>query len=180
VARAGARPRATVVELAGHYTIIVPTTAARWRQGLDVRLAFPFGHLPLEAFADTAFTTAPTLAVDANSVSARVWPVGAGVAFRLARPRWRLAIGPRASLQVVDAAARTPDNHTGGATTFSAGLGLRGDGAWMFSRYVGLVAAITAEALVPRQELLAGPGPGTTDLGWAQFALSAGFVVSIP
>jgi hypothetical protein len=169
-----------VLELAAQYTLIVPTNTAWLRQGLLVRLAFPLGRLPLEAFADAAFTNAPSVAVDINVVSARVWPVGAGLAYRLARPRWRLSVGPRASLQIVDAGARTPDNRSGGATTFSAGVGLHGEGAWMFSRHVGLVASITAEALLPRQQLLAGPGPGATDLGWAQLAFNAGFVVSIP
>lgn len=159
--------------------MIVPTTPAWLRQGLLVRLAFPIGRLPLALFADAAFTTAPALPVGNDVIAARVWPIGAGLAYRLARPRWRFAVGPRASLQIIEGSAHAPDSRDGGATTFSAGLGLYSEGAWMFSRYVGLVASVSAEALVPRQQLVAGP-TNATDLGWAQFGFSAGFVVSIP
>jgi hypothetical protein len=155
-------------------------TRTDWvRHGLWVRLAVPFGRLPVAAVVDAAFTTEPTTTVDGSQVAARVWPVGAGALLRWRRGRWQLAAGPRASLQIVDAHASAADGRSGAARRYGAGLGLLGEVAWLFSRHVGAVATVGAEALVPRLALAAG-GSGTTDLGWVQFAFSAGLVVSIP
>jgi hypothetical protein len=180
VARSSPPPRASKVELTAAYVLTVPTEPAWLRQGLLVRVTVPWGRLPVAAFLDTAFTTAPSAPVDAATVAARVWPIGAGVALRLVRPRWRLAAGPRVSLQNVQSSAHGPQNQSGAATTYSAGLGLVTEGAWLFSRYVGAVVSISGEGLVPRQQFLAGPGPGVADLGAAQFNFSLGFVVQIP
>ena len=160
------------------YELIVPTQLDWLRQGLVVRLTVPWGRLPLAAFVDGAFTTAPSVTVDGATVGARVWPVGAGVVVRLLHPRWQLALGPRASLQIVAADAQTSGRQAS-VERLSAGVGLHAEGAWLFSRYVGAVVALGGEALVPRQQLAAG-GPRSTDLGWAQFTFSAGLSLRIP
>ncbi len=178
VAPALARRR-TWLEATVAYGVTVPTTPDWLRHGLTVRLAMPWGRLPLAAFVDTSFTTDPSVSVGLNAVHARVWPVGAGIALRLRRPRWQLSGGPRLSLQIVDADARNGVPQTGAARRYSAGLGGIGEVAWLFSRYVGAVASVGVEALVPRLEFAAG-GTGTTDLGWVQFAFSAGLMFSIP
>ncbi len=170
--------RQTRLELAAAYTLIVPTNVDWLRQGLVVRLTLPWGRLPLAAFVDAAFTTAPSVAVDAATIGARVWPVGAGLVARLVRPRWQLAAGPRASLQIIDADARA-GLRSGSAQRLSAGLGLHIEGAWLFSRYAGAVVALGGEALLPRQQLSAG-SPHSTDLGWAQFTVTAGLLVRVP
>lgn len=170
--------RQTRLELAAAYTLIVPTNVDWLRQGLVVRLTMPWGRLPLAAFVDAAFTTAPSVAVDAATIGARVWPVGAGIVARLVRPRWQLAAGPRASLQIIDADARA-GMRSGSAQRLSAGIGLHVEGAWLLSRYVGAVVALGGEALLPRQQLSAG-SPESTDLGWAQFTVTAGLLVRVP
>src|SRR5206468_2851316 len=83
------------------------------------------------------------------SRTARVWPLGAGVQFRLDRPQWRISGGPRLSLQIVDAEARARNGQVGSAQRYSAGLGLIGEAAWKFSRHVAALLSISAEALVP-------------------------------
>jgi hypothetical protein len=144
---------------------------------LTVRAALLLGRWC--AFVDTGFTTAPTTTVEASAVTARVRPVGAGVALRLERPRWRLSAGPRASLQIVDAEAHALDGRVGAARRYSAGLGLSGDVTWRFSRWVGALASVGVEALVPRLQFAAG-GAGTTDLGWVQFAFALGLTADLP
>ncbi len=161
------------------YGAIVPTQTAWVRHGLTVRLAVPWGRLPLTAFVDASFTTEPSTLVDGTTIAARVWPLGAGIAVRLKRPRWQLSGGPRLSLQIVDADARAMDGRAGAARRYSAGIGLLGEVAWLFSRHVAAVVSVGAEALVPRLELTGG-GPGATDLGWVQFAFSGGLLFSIP
>lgn len=165
------------VEVTATYGVMVPTNADWLRHGLTLRVAVPVWRLSV--FVDTAFTTAPTEIVDASPVTARVWPVGAGVVYRLERPKWRISVGPRASLQIINAEAHAMNGQSGSAQRFSAGLGLLSEGVWKFSRYVAAIATITAEALVPRQLFAAG-GAGSTDLGWAQFGFNAGLLISIP
>jgi hypothetical protein len=180
VVRAAPRPpRRAWLEAAVAYGATVPTRTDWVRHGLWVRLTMPLGRLPLGAFVDAAFTTEPSTTVDGSQVAARVWPIGAGVLARWRRGRWQLAAGPRVSLQIVDAHASAADGRSGGALRYGAGLGLLGEVAWLFSRHVGAVATVGAEALVPRLALAAG-GSGSTDLGWVQFAFSAGLVVSVP
>jgi hypothetical protein len=143
-----------------------------------VRLTLPWGRLPLAAFVDGAFTTAPSVAVDGATIGARIWPVGAGIVARLVRPRWHLAVGPRASLQIIE--ARAHDGlRAGSAQRLSAGVGLHAEGAWLFSRYVGAVVALGGEALLPRQQLVAN-SPRPTNLGWAQFTVTAGLLLRVP
>jgi hypothetical protein len=178
-ASAPGRPRRVWLDATVAYGVMVPTTTDWVRHGLTVRLAVPWGRLPLATFADTAFTTAPTATVDNTPISARVWPVAAGVVWRLRRPRWQVEVGPRASLQIIDADAQSADGRTGSARRYAAGLGALADASWLFSRYVGAVASVTAEALVPRVAFAAG-GPGTTDLGWFQFGVTLGLLVSVP
>jgi hypothetical protein len=177
-AAAPSGPRRSWLEATVAYGAIVPTTVAWVRHGLTVRLAVPWGRLPVTTFVDTAFNTDPTTQVDGAPVHARVWPVGAGISVRLRRPRWQLSGGPRVSLQIVDADAQAGARR-GTAERYSAGLGAIGEVAWLFSRHVGLVASVSAEALVPRLTFSAG-GSGTTDLGWVQFGFTAGLVFSIP
>jgi hypothetical protein len=178
-AQASPAPRARDrIEVEALYGAMVPTNVAWVRHGLTLRLSAPWGRLPVAVFADAAFTTAPTVSVDGHPVTARVWPVGVGVALRLKRPRWQISGGPRVSLQIIDATA-TAGSQSGSARRYSAGLGALGEGAWIFSRYVAAVASITVEALVPRRRFQAG-GPGATDLGWVQFGFNAGLFVIIP
>jgi hypothetical protein len=172
-------PAPSWLEATVAYQATLPTNSDWIRHGLLIRLTAPFGRLPLAAFADAAFTSAPTTTVDQHPLTARVWPVGVGLAFRFRRPALQLSAGPRASLQIVDAEARAGDGHRGSARRYAAGIGLTADAAWWFSHHFGLVAAAGAEALVPRLQFAAG-GPGATDLGWAQFALTAGLLVAIP
>jgi hypothetical protein len=171
--------RVSRVELHAEYAVVVPTEPAWFRQGLVVRLAVSLGRRPLALFADAAFMTAPTNTVDASTITARVWPVGVGVALRRQRPRWQLTGGARASLQIVDADARAADGRVASARLYSAGLGLIGDVRWLITRNLGLVASLSAEALLPRLQLAAG-GTGATDLGWLQFGATAGVVFSVP
>jgi hypothetical protein len=179
LSRALARPANSRVELAAAYAVVVPTTPAWTRQGVTLRLAIPWGRLPAAALVDAGLTLASPLSLDGGTVSTRVWPIGVAVVARLARPRWRLAAGPRASLQIVEASAHSPDGRHGAATTVSAGLGLYAEGAWLFSRHVGAFASIGGEALLPRQQF-ASAGPTATDLGWAQFTFGAGLTFAIP
>jgi hypothetical protein len=179
VRRPPAAPRRAWLEATVAYDLTVPTQLAWLRQGLSVRLAFPWGRLPWLAYVDAAFDNAPSTTTDGNLVTARVWPVGLGVDFRLRRPRWQLRVGPRASLQIVDASSSSPDGRTGSARVYSAGLGARVEGAWLFSRWVGATASLSAEALVPRLAFAAG-GSGTTDLGWVQLGFTAGFLFRVP
>jgi hypothetical protein len=167
------------VELSAEYGVMVPTQPAWFRHGLTVRVAVPWRRWPLAAFVDTAFTTAPSTTVDGNTLGARIWPLAAGVELRLRRPRWQLAGGPRASLQIVDAEVRAADGRVGSNRLYLAGLGLLGEAAWLFSRNVGLLASISAEVLVPRLQLAAG-GPSTSDLGWVQFGINLGACFSLP
>jgi hypothetical protein len=171
-------PRHAWLEATAAYGAMVPTSTTWVRHGLTVRLAAPLGRLPLAAFADTAFTTEPSTTVDGGSIAARVWPVGVGLAARWRRAHWQLAGGPRVSLQIVDAHAER-GTRANGLLRYSAGLGALGEVTWLFSRHVGAVASLSVEALVPRLELAAGTS-GTTDLGWVQFGLGAGLVVSLP
>jgi hypothetical protein len=177
--RPPAPPAGPRFEVSASYGALVPTTLAFVRHGLTVRLSAPWGRLPVAAFADVAFTTEPTATVDGRAVSARIWPIGVGVALRLVRPRWQLSGGPRVSLQIVDASAAASDGRSGSAERYSAGLGLIGDATWRFSRWVGAIVTVGAEALVPRIALKAG-GTHETDLGWVQFAFTGGLLVSLP
>jgi hypothetical protein len=173
------RERRTWLELTTAYQLIVPTNIDWLRQGLVVRLTVPWGRLPLAAFVDGAFTSAPDVAVAGATIGARIWPVGAGIVARLVRRRWQLAVGPRASLQIIEADARA-GARTGSAQRLSAGVGVHAEGAWLFSRYVGAVVALGGEALLPRQQLSVGSAPDTTDLGWAQFTVTAGLLLRVP
>ena len=173
------RERRAWLELTAAYQLIVPTNIDWLRQGLVVRLTLPWGRLPLAAFVDGAFTSAPEVAVDSATIGARIWPVGVGIVARLVRPRWHLAIGPRASLQIIEADARE-GTRTGSAQRLSAGVGVHAEGAWLFSRYVGAVVALGGEALLPRQQLSAGGPPDATDLGWVQFTVTAGLLLRVP
>jgi hypothetical protein len=165
------------VEVTVLYGVMVPTNPDWLRHGLTLRVAMPVWRVSI--FADVAFTTAPTVSVDASAVTARVWPIGIGAQFKLERPQWRISGGPRLSLQIIDADARALNGQIGTARLYSAGLGAIAEGAWKFSRHVALLVSITAEALVRRQELAAG-GSAFTDLGWAQFGFNAGLLISIP
>jgi hypothetical protein len=176
--RAAAAPRRTWLVATAAYGVTVPTTADWLRHGLTVRLAMPWGRWPVAAFVDAAFTTEPSVTIDGRAISARIWPVGAGVALALERPRWHLAGGPRLSLQIVDAEAQAGDQ-TGSARRYAAGLGALVEGAWRFSRPVALTGAVTVEALVPRLAFAAG-GPDRTDLGWVQFGFWGGLAVFVP
>jgi hypothetical protein len=167
------------IELTAEYGVTVPTEPAWFRHGLTVRIAVPWRRWPLVAFVDAAFTTAPSTTIDGNTLTARIWPLAAGVELRLRRPRWQLAGGPRASLQIVDAEVRAADGRVGSTRLYSAGLGLLGEVAWLFSHNVGLVGSISAEVLVPRLQLAAG-GPSTSDLGWVQFGVNLGACFSVP
>ena len=167
----------TWVEVSAAYGIMVPTNPDWLRHGLWLRVAVPLGRLSL--FADTAFTTAPTVAVDGTPITARAWPIGLGALFRLERPRWRLAGGPRLSLQIVDAEAHGAGGRVGSAQRYAAGLGLLSEAAWKFSRHVAALLSISAEVLLPRLVFAAG-GPSTTDLGWVQFGFTGGLLISIP
>ena len=167
------------VELHAEYGVIVPTSPAWLRHGLMVRVAVPLGRRPLALFADTAFTTAPSMTLDSSTLSARVWPVAVGLALRLRRARWQLSGGPRASLQIIDADAHAADGRVAAMRLYAAGVGLLGDVRWLVWRNVALVASISAEALVPRVQLTAG-GAGASDLGWVQLGASAGAVFSVP
>ena len=158
------------------YGVTVPTNPEWVRHGLRLRLAVPLGLVAL--FADTAFTTAPSTSVDGRSLSARIWPVGVGLTLRLSRPRWRIAGGPRLSLQIIDAEASS-GAQVGSARRFAAGLGLLGEAVWLFSRYVGGLFTLAAEVLVPNHQFAAG-GPSTSDIGWVQFHFDLGLLISIP
>jgi hypothetical protein len=179
VTSAPRRRRTDWLEASVAYTATVPTDVAWVRHGVTLRLSAPFGRLPLAAFVDASFSSAPNATVDGNAVSARLWPVGAGLSLRLRRRHLLVSGGPRITLQIVDAQAHTPDGETGGARRYSAGLGAIGELDWLFSRWVGAGVMVTAEALVPRLQFAAG-GISTTDLGWAQFGFSAGLVFTIP
>jgi hypothetical protein len=179
VQRSAAPPRRNWLDATVAYGVTVPTQTAWIRHGLTLRLALPWGRLPLTAFVDAAFTSAPTTVVDGNPVTARIWPVGIGVGLRLRRPRWQLVIAPRASLQIVDAAASASDGRNGAAQRYAAGLGALAETTWMFSRWVGATGAVTAEALVPRLAFAAG-GMSSTDLGWVQVGFAAGLLFSLP
>jgi hypothetical protein len=167
----------TWVEITAVYGLMVPTNPDWLRHGLTLRVAMPVWRLAI--FADVAFTTAPTVAVDGSAVTARVWPVAIGAQFKLERPQWAISGGPRLSLQIVAAEARAANGQVGSALRYSAGLGAVGEAAWKFARHVALLLSISAEALLPRQELAAG-GKSATDLGWAQFGFNAGLLISIP
>ncbi len=167
------------VELAATYGVTVPTNTSWVRHGLTLRAALPWGRLPVSAFVDAAFTTAPSTTVDGHAVSGRIWPVGIGVELRLRRPRWQISGGPRISLQIIDVEAQTVGGPSGSARRYSAGLGILTEAAWLFSRYVAALLSISAEALVERQQFLAG-GSGSTDLGYVQFGFNAGLLFSIP
>jgi hypothetical protein len=171
------QPRRVWLETTLSYGVMVPTNTDWVRHGLTLRVAIPLWRLSL--FLDTAFTTAPTVIVDNSPVTGRIWPVGAGVVFRLERPKWRIAVGPRVSLQIVDAEAHAANGQAGSAQKFSAGLGILSEGVWKFSRYVGAIATVSVEALVVHLLFAAGGG-GTTDLGWAQFGFNTGLLISIP
>jgi hypothetical protein len=176
---ASAAPRRALVEATATYGVIVPTQTDWLRHGLTVRLALPLAGSRVAVFADASFDTAPSTTRAGAAIGARIWPVGVGAAVRLRRPRWRLALGPRVSLQIVDADASTSDGRTGSARGYSAGLGVYGEAAWLFHRHIGAVASVTAEALVPRLALEAA-GSGDTNLGWAQFGVSVGLEARIP
>jgi hypothetical protein len=171
------KPRRVWLETTLSYGVMVPTNTDWVRHGLTLRVAIPLWRLSL--FVDAAFTTAPTVTVDGSPVTGRIWPVGMGAVFRLERPKWRIAVGPRVSLQIVDAEAHAPNGQAGSAQQYSAGLGLLSEGVWKFSRYVAAIATISAELLVPRLQFAAG-GAGSTDLGWVQFGFNAGLLISIP
>ena len=179
VTRALPRPTTTRLELAAAYSAVIPTRPEWTRQGVTLRLTVPLGHLPLAAYVDGGLGLAPALPLDGGSIGARVWPLGLGLAARLSRPRFRFAVGPRVSLQIVEANAIAPDGRRGEATTLSAGLGLHAEGAWLFSRHVGAFVTVGGEALLPRQQF-ASAGPTATDLGWAQLELGAGLSFALP
>jgi hypothetical protein len=173
------RPTSRVyLDLGAAYGVTVPTSTDWVRHGLTVRLAAPWGRLPAAVFVDASFTTAPTATVDGSPVSARVWPIGVGVAWWLHRPRWQLTLGPRASLQIVDASATAPDGRSGSALRYAAGLGALAEAGWLFSKWVGGTLSVTAEALVPRLAFAAG-GPNQTDLGYFQIGVNIGLIVSL-
>lgn len=173
-------PRRPIINLTAQYLATVPTQPVFTRHGLLLRVSTPFGRrVPMLAFADAAFASEPTATVDGNPVSARVWPVGAGVAFRLLRRRWHLQGGPRVSLQIIDANTVTSSGRAGAARRYSAGLGGFFEAAWQFADHFAAVAGVGAEALVPRQEFGTG-GRATTDLGWVQFTFAAGLTASLP
>jgi hypothetical protein len=96
---------------------MVPTNADWLRHGLTLRVVMPVWRLSV--FADVAFTTAPTVAVDGSAVSARVWPVGAGVQFRLERPQWRISGGTTSILARMEAQIETYDRPRIEATRLS-------------------------------------------------------------
>jgi hypothetical protein len=83
------------------------------------------------------------------------------------------------SLLVVDASAVGENGRIGAGQRFTAGVGLVGDATWLFSKYVGAVIQIGAEALTNPPEFAAG-GAGRSLIGWAEFQLAAGLQLSIP
>jgi hypothetical protein len=167
----------TWLEATAAYGALVPTNVDWVRHGLTLRFAVPVWRLSV--FVDTAFTTAPTVTVNGVPITARVWPVGAGVEFRIDRRDWRIGVGPRLSLQIVDAEATSPNGQSGSARRYSAGVGVMSQALWKFSRHVAALVSVSAEVLVPRLEFTAG-GANVTDLGWVQFAFTGGLLISIP
>src|SRR5262249_51992195 len=133
----------------------------------------------LSFFADTGFTTAPTVTVDGHPITARFWPLGLGAEIRLRRPRWQLGLGPRVSLLVIDASAVGDNGRAGSGQRFSGGVGLVGDATWLFSKYVGALIQLGAEALTNPVDFAAG-GAGRSFIGWVQFQFAAGLQLSIP
>lgn len=173
------RERRERIAIAAEYAVVVPTEPIWLRQGLLVRISAPLPRVPLVLFADAAFTTAPSTTLDDSRVAARIWPVGAGLAVELRRPRWLLVGGPRASLQIIDVDVHAADGRVAATRLYSAGLGLAAVVRFRATRQLGLVGSVFAEALVPRVQLTAG-GPSATDLGWVQLGFSAGAVFSAP
>jgi hypothetical protein len=178
VAATGERRRPARVELGVAYGLDVPTSTTWLRHGVVVRLGARLGRLPLAVELDGAFTSQPSGGPAGYAVTVRDLPFGLALDYRFERPRYLLAIGPRASLHALLLAASSPDGRTGSSTRWAAGLGAVAHARWQATDYLALDLTLHAEALVPHEQLLV-DGMPAADLGVFQFGASAGVVFRV-
>jgi hypothetical protein len=168
--------------LTAGYGLFVPSDPAWRRGGLVLAAELRAGGLagaPLSVFVDGAITERPSQTVRGFEVGLRDTPVGAGALLRSRWGRWGAALGPRASVHVLDIdAASATDARSGGARRYAAGLGGRFELDLRLFAYMKATVGASLEGLIPTQEFTLG-GQAALGTGRVLAGFSAGLALLI-
>jgi hypothetical protein len=141
--------------LGAGYGLFLPSDSQWRRGGLVLSAELRLGRradAPLSAFVDGAILEHPTRALRGFDVRLADVPVGAGVLLRSRWGRWGAALGPRASLHVLDIEAESHEGRAGGARRYAAGLGGRLELDLRLFAYMKASVGASLEGLIPAQE----------------------------
>jgi hypothetical protein len=142
------------VALGVGYGVFLPSDSTWRRAGLVLSAELRLGRRPdgpLSLFVDGAILERPTRALRGFDVRLGDVPIGAGALLRSRWGRWGAAVGPRASLHVLDIDAVSPDR-TGAARRYAAGLGGRLELDLRLFAYMQASVGASLEGLIPAQE----------------------------
>lgn len=174
-----AKPQRPIhLEVGFGYGLDVPVETRWLRHQLVLRTALVLSRFPISVELDGAVATQPSVDFSPYQVTIADSPIGLALSIRLVRPRFVLAVGPRASLHIIQAELGGADASSGPFWRFSAGLGATAHGRLRLLRFLSLQLSVLAEGNIPRQKFTVG-GVAAADLGSARFGSSLGVLFEI-
>jgi len=165
--------------LGAAYGVVVPRDPSWIRHGLFLSLEVRLGNRPWSVAFDTNFTFRAENTLAGRQVTLEDLPFGLGVLHRLTFSGWRVAVGPRASLHVLQVSASSPDGQAGAARRFEAGLGGLARVEGYLNEGLRFYVGASLETLVPSRYFTFS-GDRVLAIGPVMMGLVAGIILAAP